>query len=353
MGQEPLRTLGDALDTMLATLTPVEGSETLPLEQALGRVLVAPLIAPMDVPPFDNSAMDGYALRSRDLAKGDTLILQGQALAGHGCQQAYGAACEAGHCVRIMTGAPLPAGADAVVMQEQTRAEGHRITFLTKPTPDQWIRRQGQDLACGSEVLAAGTRLTARELPLIAALGIGTVTVRRRLKVAILSSGDELKPVGSPLRHGEIYDANRYGVRALLERLAVEILDLGMLPDDPAALRAAFAKAREADALISSGGVSVGAADHTRAVLAEMGQVGFWRLAIKPGKPFAFGQLGQTRFFGLPGNPVSAMVTFDQLVRPALARLAGEQLPPPCACRPPPASPWPKPRGASIFSAGS
>lgn len=328
MGQPALRPLDDALHEMLTTLSPLTESLALPIEQALGRVLAEPVISPMDVPPFDNSAMDGYALRSADLAAGTTLLLQGRALAGHplGCEGAYGATCEAGHCVRIMTGAALPEGADCVIMQEEAQADGNRVTFTTTPQPGQHVRRRGEDIPRGSEVLAAGTRLTARELPLLASLGIASVRVLRRPKVALLSTGDELKAVGTPLAHGEIYDSNRYGVRAMLERLNVEILDLGIIPDDPEQLRAAFEHAqREADALITSGGVSVGEADYTKQLLEELGEIGFWKLAIKPGKPFAFGRLAHTWFFGLPGNPVSAMVTFDQLVRPALARLAGER----------------------------
>ncbi|MBZ6074287.1 molybdopterin molybdotransferase MoeA [Aeromonas schubertii] len=332
MGQSALRPLDEALHEMLTTLPALTDTLTLPIEQALGRVLAVPIISPMDVPPFDNSAMDGYALRSADLVAGDSLLLQGRALAGHplGCEGAYGSVCEAGHCVRIMTGAALPEGADCVIMQEEAQADGNRITFTTKPATGQHVRRRGEDIARGAEVLAAGTRLTPRELPLLASLGIARVQVLRPLKVALLSTGDELKPVGTPLAHGEIYDSNRYGVRAMLERLQVEILDLGIIPDDPEQLRAAFLRARrEADALITSGGVSVGEADYTKQLLEELGKIGFWKLAIKPGKPFAFGRLEQTWFFGLPGNPVSAMVTFDQLVRPALARLAGETVRPP------------------------
>ncbi len=209
-------------------------------------------------------------------------------------------------------------------MQEETQAGDDGVTFLTHPAPGQNIRRRGEDLAQGSRVLASGLRLSPRELPLLASLGIASVSVRRPLKVAIFSTGDELKPLGTPLQHGDIYDSNRYGVKAMLTRMGIDCLDLGIIPDDPAALRAAFLQAdREADALITTGGVSVGEADFTKQLLEELGEIGFWKLAIKPGKPFAFGRLPNAWFFGLPGNPVSAMVTFDQLVQPALARLAG------------------------------
>ncbi|WP_321149802.1 molybdopterin molybdotransferase MoeA [Aeromonas jandaei] len=314
--------LSDALQGMLEQLACCCDSEQLPLPQALGRILASDIASPLAVPPFDNSAMDGYAVRLADLAAGIPLIMAGKAFAG----QPYQGEWPASHCVRIMTGAPVPAGTDAVVMQEETQADGDRITFLAQPEPGQNIRRAGSDIGKGACVLQAGTRLTPREMPLLASLGIATVPVRRPLKVAIFSTGDELKPVGTPLAHGDIYDSNRYGVRAMLARLGCDCLDLGIIPDDPAQLRAAFIRAdEEADVLITTGGVSVGEADFTKQLLDELGEIGFWKLAIKPGKPFAFGRLPRAWFFGLPGNPVSAMVTFDQLVQPALAKLAGQR----------------------------
>ncbi len=314
--------LSDALQGMLDQLACCCDTEQVPLPHALGRVLAADIASPLSVPPFDNAAMDGYAVRLADLATGTPLIMAGKAYAG----QPYQGEWPAGHCVRIMTGAPVPEGTDAVVMQEETRADGDKITFLVPPIPGQNIRRRGEDIREGASVLSSGTRLTPRELPLLASLGIATMPVRRPLRVAIFSTGDELKPVGTPLAHGDIYDSNRYGVKAMLARLGCECLDLGIIPDDPAQLRAAFQQAdREADALITTGGVSVGEADFTKQLLEELGEIGFWKLAIKPGKPFAFGRLPNAWFFGLPGNPVSAMVTFDQLVQPALAKLAGQQ----------------------------
>lgn len=314
--------LSDALQGMLEQLACCCDSEQLPLPEALGRVLASDIASPLAVPPFDNSAMDGYAVRLADLATDTPLIMAGKAFAG----QPYQGEWPAGHCVRIMTGAPVPAGTDAVVMQEETQADGDRITFLCEPTIGQNIRLAGSDIDKGACVLPAGTRLTPREMPLLASLGVATVAVRRPLKVAIFSTGDELKPVGTPLAHGDIYDSNRYGVRAMLARMGCDCLDLGIIPDDPAQLRAAFIRAdKEADVLITTGGVSVGEADFTKQLLDELGEIGFWKLAIKPGKPFAFGRLPRAWFFGLPGNPVSAMVTFDQLVQPALAKLAGQQ----------------------------
>jgi molybdopterin molybdotransferase len=315
--------LSDALQGMLDQLACCCDSEQLPLPEALDRILAEEIVSPLSVPPFDNSAMDGYAVRLADLAAGAPQAVAGKAFAG----QPYQGDWPAGHCIRIMTGAPVPEGTEAVVMQEEAQVEGELVRFLTQPRPGQNIRRRGEDLAEGARVLAVGLRLSPRELPLLASLGIASVRVRRPLKVAIFSTGDELKPVGTPLAHGDIYDSNRYGVKAMLARLGCECLDLGIIPDDPAQLRAAFLEAdREADALITTGGVSVGEADFTKQLLEELGEIGFWKLAIKPGKPFAFGRLPNAWFFGLPGNPVSAMVTFDQLVKPALARLAGQTL---------------------------
>ena len=341
--------LSDALQGMLEQLACCCDTEQLALPDALGRVLACDIASPLAVPPFDNSAMDGYAVRLADLASGTQLIMAGKAFAG----QPYQGEWPAGHCVRIMTGAPVPPGTDAVVMQEETQADGDRITFLAQPEPGQNIRRTGSDIGKGACVLPAGTRLTPREMPLLASLGVATVAVRRPLKVAIFSTGDELKPVGTPLAHGNIYDSNRYGVRAMLARLGCDCLDLGIIPDDPAQLRAAFIRAdEEADVLITTGGVSVGEADFTKQLLDELGEIGFWKLAIKPGKPFAFGRLPRAWFFGLPGNPVSAMVTFDQLVQPALAKLAGQQFERPLQLQAIAAEPLKKSPGRLDFQRG-
>lgn len=341
--------LSDALQGMLEQLACCCDSEQQPLPEALGRVLASDIASPLAVPPFDNSAMDGYAVRLSDLASGTPLIMAGKAFAGLPYQGEW----PAGHCVRIMTGAPVPAGTDAVVMQEETQADGDRITFLAQPEPGQNIRRAGSDIGKGACVLPAGTRLTPREMPLLASLGVATVAVRRPLKVAIFSTGDELKPVGTPLAHGDIYDSNRYGVRAMLARMGCDCLDLGIIPDAPAQLRAAFIRAdEEADVLITTGGVSVGEADFTKQLLDELGEIGFWKLAIKPGKPFAFGRLPHAWFFGLPGNPVSAMVTFDQLVQPALAKLAGQHFERPLQLQAIAAEPLKKSPGRLDFQRG-
>ncbi|MGR6750112.1 molybdopterin molybdotransferase MoeA [Aeromonas veronii] len=341
--------LSDALQGMLEQLACCCDSEQQPLPEALGRMLASDIASPLAVPPFDNSAMDGYAVRLSDLASGTPLIMAGKAFAG----QPYQGEWPAGHCVRIMTGAPVPAGTDAVVMQEETQADGDRITFLAQPEPGQNIRRAGSDIGKGACVLPAGTRLTPREMPLLASLGVASVAVRRPLKVAIFSTGDELKPVGTPLAHGDIYDSNRYGVQAMLARMGCDCLDLGIIPDEPAQLRAAFIRAdEEADVLITTGGVSVGEADFTKQLLDELGEIGFWKLAIKPGKPFAFGRLPRAWFFGLPGNPVSAMVTFDQLVQPALAKLAGQHFERPLQLQAIAAEPLKKSPGRLDFQRG-
>lgn len=297
-------------------------AETLPLGRAAGRVLARTLTADVEVPPFDNSAMDGYALHSSLLpATGEASLRQvGTAWAGRPFEGQVGP----GECVRIMTGAPMPAGTDTVVMQEQVRVAGEQVILGAGHRPGEHRRRAGESLARGAEILAAGTRLTPAHLGLAASAGVATVSVFRRPRVAILSTGDELQSAGQPLGPGQIYDSNRCSLAAMLERLGIEVTDLGVVPDRLEATRdALLAASQAADVIISSGGVSVGDADFVVDVLRAEGQVGFWKVAIKPGKPLAFGRLGQAWFFGLPGNPVSSMVTFYQLVQPALQRLCG------------------------------
>lgn len=326
-------TLDVAREQLTSRLQPMVAVEVVPLAQALGRILAAPVVASAPLPGFDNSAMDGYAVRLADLQEQRVLPQVGKAFAGH----PYLGEWPAGSCIRIMTGAPIPEGCEAVVMQEQTRClvdseqDGPRIEFLAQVRAGQNIRRQGEDVALGQALFQAGLRITARELPLLAALGCREVSVYRPLRVAYFSSGDELRPVGCELSLGQIVDSNRYAIAGMLQRLGCDALDLGIIPDDKDALRAAFLRAdSEADVLITSGGVSVGEADYTKELLAELGEVEFWKVAIKPGKPFACGRLTQAAnrrwFFGLPGNPVSAMVTFGLLVRPALERLMGQSI---------------------------
>ncbi|RLM25747.1 molybdopterin molybdotransferase [Brenneria alni] len=315
-----LLTLEQARENMFSQLGSIPQTETVSLYEATGRITASAITSPISVPPFANSAMDGYAIRTADLSAATPLPIAGKALAGVPFESEW----PTGSCIRIMTGAPIPAGADAVVMQEHTEVSeaGVRLTHDVKP--GQNIRLPGEDIREGACVLPAGSKLSVAELPLLASLGIARVKVFRRLKIAIFSTGDELQPIGQPLQSGQIYDTNRFAVRLMLEQLGCEINDLGIVRDDPAALRDAFHQADiSADLVISSGGVSVGEADYTKQMLEELGDIHFWKLAIKPGKPFAFGKLQHAWFCGLPGNPVSAVLTFYQLVQPLLARLSG------------------------------
>ncbi|MCX8957326.1 molybdopterin molybdotransferase MoeA [Erwinia psidii] len=317
-----LTSLDDALSAMLSPIRPVTETETLPLTAAAGRITARSVISPIDVPTFDNAAMDGYAVRLSDLQHGQPLPVAGKAFAG----APYVGDWPPGSCIRIMTGAPIPKGTDAVVMQEETRQYGDGIEINAEVITGQNIRLVGDDIVRGASVLAAGIRLGAAELPLLASLGIAEVEVMRKVRVAIFSTGDELQPVGTPLAAGQIYDTNRFAIQLMLNKLGCEVIDLGIVGDNHQALGAAFIRAdSEADVVISSGGVSVGEADYTKAMLEALGEITFWKLAIKPGKPFAFGRLHHSWFCGLPGNPVSAVLTFYQLVQPLLAKLAGQQ----------------------------
>ena len=325
-----LMPLSEALETMQKSLSKVCDKITLPLSEALGFTLSDNIMSPANVPPFNNSAMDGYALLASDLkncTEATPIILQqiGQSFAG----APFNGEIKPGQCIRIMTGAVVPDSLDCVVMQEQCVAEGGSITFIHSPSRYNNIRFVGEDLKVGQAVLQQGHKLTPRDIPLLASLGIASVAVYRQLKVAVLSSGDELKGLGDTLGSGEIYDTNRYSIMALLSRLNVEVIDFGIIKDDYALIKAAMIQADEqADVVITSGGVSVGEADFIKEVLNEIGEIGFWKLAIKPGKPFAFGKLQNSVFFGLPGNPVSAIVTLYQLAVPAMAKMGGETIKP-------------------------
>ncbi len=316
-----LMSIDDALAKMLAAVTPVSHHLNLSINDALGYTLAEDLLSPVFVPPFDNSAMDGYALRQADLKDNQPLPIAGKSFAG----QPFTGECPTGACIRIMTGAKIPAGCDIVIMQEKAQVTEPGVIFDTSNIKAQQnIRPLGDDIKQGDLVLAQGHRLTPRDIPIIASLGIGEVSVWRKPKVAFFSTGDELTPLGKPLREGHIYDSNRYGIKALIEKFSCEALDLGIVPDDPASLKATLKTAGEqADVVITSGGVSVGEADYTKDILAEVGKVDFWKIAIKPGKPFAFGSVPNALFCGLPGNPVSAFITMYVLVQPLLARLSG------------------------------
>ncbi len=315
-----------ALQRIQQVIQPLPGRERVGLRSALGRILAEPVISPLDVPAHTNSAMDGYALAGAQLPANGVISLQliGSAYAG----KPFGGSVDSGQCVRIMTGAVMPAGTDTVVMQEHVELQGESVRIGSGYTLGDNVRQAGEDLAQGACALSAGRRLTAADLGLIASLGIGEVWVQRRPRVAFFSTGDELRSIGEPLTAGQIYDSNRYTLYGMLQQLGVELLDMGVVPDDRQALTQAFGEAAScADALITSGGVSVGEADYTKDILAELGQVEFWKIAMKPGRPLAFGRLGGCWFFGLPGNPVSVMVTFYQFVLPALRYLMGLQQP--------------------------
>lgn len=310
----------DALQRLLAWAeqAPLDGQETVPLAQADGRVLAAPLLAGLDLPPWDNSAMDGYALRLAD-GQGEPLPVSQRILAGSAPQP-----LKPGTCARIFTGAPLPPGADCVEMQENTEvlADG-RVRFLEALRPGRNIRPRGQEVRTGETLLAAGSQLGPIELALAASIGIGTVTVRRRPRVALLSTGDELVEPGQPLGPGQIYNSNRRLLAAWLMRLGCEVRDAGILADDLQATRAALAGVGEVDLILSTGGVSVGEADYLGQVLREAGDLALWKLAIKPGKPLTCGHYRGVPVLGLPGNPASTLVTFGLLARPYLLRRLG------------------------------
>jgi molybdopterin molybdotransferase len=301
---------------------PVGGSERVFIRAALDRVLACDVISPIDVPAHDNSAMDGYAVRAADLSPaGETrLTVAGSALAG----QPFSGRVGPGECVRIMTGAVVPVGADTIVIQEFVRVEGQEALVPPGQMRGQNLRRAGEDLQAGRPALPAGKIVRPAELGLLASLGIAEVTVRRRVRVALFSTGDELVSIGNQPKQGEIFDSNRYTIYGMLTRLGCEVIDLGVVRDRPEALEEALlAASRDADAIITSGGVSVGEADFIRGLLERLGEVLFWKIAMKPGRPMAFGRIGQAFLFGLPGNPVAVMVTFYQFVRDALLRMMG------------------------------
>ncbi|MBA2408445.1 MAG: molybdopterin molybdotransferase MoeA [Gammaproteobacteria bacterium] len=316
----------EAARRVRAQLRPVDGFEQVALRDALGRVLAEDVYSKLDVPGHTNSAMDGFAIRGADIpADGArTLTIIGTAWAG----RPFHGECGKGNCVRIMTGAPIPAGADSVVIVERAEVQGESIRIGADNQRGQNVRAAGEDIARDERVLAVGQRLLPAHLGLLASLGVGEVKVRRRLRVAFFSTGDELKSIGEPLTMGDVYDSNRYTLHGMLTRLGADIIDLGVVRDEPLALEEAFAQAaRLADVVITSGGVSMGEADFVKCTLDKLGQIGFWKIAMKPGRPLAFGRIGDNDagawFFGLPGNPVSVMVTFYIFVQPALQALMG------------------------------
>ncbi len=304
----------------------IAGTEQVDLRQALNRVLAKDVIATFNSPPCDNSAMDGYAFSSKEI-NGDpylTLTIAGQSFAGH----PYTGKIAQGEAIRIMTGAQVPAGVDTVVMQEHTEKPDDAIVKITTiPKACANVRKEGDDLTKGQIFLARGKKLSPTDLAFLATQGIAEVQVTRKLRVAFFSTGDELRSIGETLREGDIYDSNRYSLYGLLKNLGVELIDMGVIPDDRAAIEKAFITAANiADAVITSGGVSVGEADFVKETLEKVGQINFWKISMKPGKPLAFGTIGNSLFFGLPGNPVAVIATFYQFVQPALKRMRGQDV---------------------------
>jgi len=316
----PLMSFEAALEALLGGADAVTETESLATEDALGRVLAQPLRASLNVPPADNSAMDGYALRTADVPEaGTSLSVSQRIIAG-----ATGDALAPGTVARIFTGAPIPPGCDAVVMQENTQLDGERVRINERPTAGQNIRRAGEDIAAGNDVLAAGSVLGPAALGLAASLGESRLQVRRRLRVAIFFTGNELVMPGEPLGPGQIYNSNRFVLRALLAQLGCEFTDLGIVRDSLDETRQALRRAADGhDLVLTCGGVSVGEEDHVKAAVEAEGELALWKIAIKPGKPLAFGRVGQADFIGLPGNPVSAFVTFLTLVCPYILKRQG------------------------------
>jgi molybdopterin molybdotransferase len=334
----PLLPVAEAEQLIAARVNPISGRQSVPLRVALGRVLAADIIAPVNLPPFDNSAVDGYAVRGEDIdtAREQRLAIVDRVAAGHAAAHAV----KSGEAVRIFTGAPMPAGADTVFMQEDCRTDGAHVIMPRGLSRGANRRLAGEDIGIGTVALHAGRRLWAQDIALAAALGLTAVEVKRRVRVALFSTGDEIAEPGSPLAGATLYDSNRYLLAAAVARFGAEVTDLGILRDEPKTLALAIAAAAaDHDLVLTSGGVSTGEADYVRSAVESIGRIVFWRVAIKPGRPVAMGVIpgGETgeaaAFVGLPGNPVAVFVTFVRVVRPLLLRLAGA-LPEPLVAMP-------------------
>ena len=324
--EEGMLSLDEALRMLGQRIRPIEDRETLPIRECLDRVIDAPVTSPISIPPHANSAMDGFAVAISSLETSAITELEeiGTAYAG----KPFQGTCGPGQCVRIMTGALVPEGTDAVIMQEQAQiADDGKIRVDAEHRLGENIRLAGEDVQQGQVVIEAGARLSPADLGVIASLGIGELSVRRKPVVAFFSTGDELVSIGEPLQPGQIYDSNRYTLHGMLSRLPVDIVDLGVVADEPNAMREVLQEAsRQADLIISTGGVSVGEADYIKPALEEIGRTEFWKIAIKPGRPITFGEIDSSFFMGLPGNPVAVMVTFSQFVVPAIQVLAGTSI---------------------------
>jgi molybdopterin molybdotransferase len=315
-------TVREALDFLLSAARPVAGIEAVPTQDANGRVLAQAQTSSLQVPAQDNTQMDGYAVRATDCASGSTTLPVSQRIAAG----QVGQPLQPGSAARIFTGAFIPQGADAVVMQEQCELRDGAVTVRHTPKAGDWIRRAGEDISAGSVILPAGTRLRSQELGLAASIGLAALPVCRRLRVAVFFTGDELTMPGQPLAPGAIYNSNRFTLRALLENLGCVVEDYGIVPDALDATRAVLrTAAQEHDLIITSGGVSVGEEDHIKPAVEAEGRLAMWQIAVKPGKPLAFGEVGNAFFLGLPGNPVSSFLTFLLFVRPFILRLQGVQ----------------------------
>lgn len=313
--------VAEGLDKILSAVSVMDERETIALENSYGRILCEQITSPINVPPYCNSAMDGYAIRSEDLGSNQFEVMS-EVLAGHGYPQPL----QAGQAVKIMTGAPVPFGADTVIMREQARQDGDYVSFGdAQIKPGQNVRQAGEDLSQGQAVFLSGQRLLSPEMGMIASLGLASVPVYRRLKVAIFSTGDEVQAPGQESNGHSIYDSNRYTLIGLLNQLGCEVIDFGIIEDDELRMMDTLAQAADsADVIMTSGGVSVGDADFIKSALEKLGRIDFWRINMRPGRPFAFGDVDTTPFFGLPGNPVAVMVSFINFVEPALRKMQGE-----------------------------
>ena len=318
----PWLSVEQAITRMTGAVKPIQDCETVAIRDALNRVLAEEVISGINVPPYENSAMDGYAFNSQDLpASGEaTLKLVGKSFAGI----PFDGEVKPGECVRIMTGAQMAKGTDSVIMQEQVKADNDAITIQSGHCKGENVRHIGEDIKSGDAVLKVGQQISPTELGLLASLGVANVSVKKPVRVAFFSTGDELRNVDEQLEEGQIYDSNRYTLFGMLKQLGVELIDMGIFPDDREAIETAFKQAaQQADAIITSGGVSVGEADFVKETLDKLGKVDFWKIAMKPGKPLAFGFVDNAVFFGLPGNPVSVMATFYQFAMPTLKTMMG------------------------------